>query len=508
MLMAAAVGMSLPGSAQEAAGVPEPVVEPARQITTDADPSRMYVTPAIAVDPRDPATVVIGAGDASNGGCGLYLSRDAGLSWATAAADFMPSNQPHCVQRNAGPVMGLSFAPDGMLHIGVSGSADGAGHPNGPIDALAIRTRDFGATKETSVVEKAEPHTYTQGGTERTDPVSLAQNSVAVDPRNPNLVYRGYRFRVRASEEVPNRPLVAASTDGGRTWGRSIDPLKSLEGPVFGGDVPVLIVGNDGTVYGFTEERVAGRPRPRQRIFMFTSTDQGRTWTASAISEGADTVNPPGVAIDRRTGALYVVYQGIIGPTSKAYFIASTDNGRTWTKPSVIVDEGPARDANQYYPGVSVAPNGRVDVAWHDFRNDPFSRTRAVPNEVVANPERFSDVYYAYSHDGGATWSKNVRVTDRSIDRNIGATFANRDIRGLVGIASTDTMAYITWPDSRAGDLPAFDVEDAYFTRVRFDQPPKAADDGLDLASAGVGAGAALGVAGVVLLGARRRRIS
>ena len=319
-LLAATFPLMVTAAASGQAPLPaDPVVEPARQITTDPDPSRMYVTPTIALHPTEPDTLVIGVGDAANGGCSLHVSRDAGLSWAMTASNFMPSRQPHCVQRNAGPVLGLSVASNGMLHIGVSGSADDAGHPNGPIDALDVRTSDLGVTSEVSVVEKAEPHTYIQAGTQRTDPVSLAQNSVAVDPRNPNVVYRGYRFRVRASEDVPNRPLVAVSTDGGRTWGRSIDPLNSLAGPVFGGDVPVLVVGDDGTVYGFTEERVAGRPRPRQRLFMFKSTDQGQTWSAQPISDGADTVNPPGVAIDRRTGALYVVYQGIIGPTSKPY---------------------------------------------------------------------------------------------------------------------------------------------------------------------------------------------
>ena len=147
-------------------------------------------------------------------------------------------------------------------------------------------------------------------------------------------------------------------------------------------------------------------------------------------------------------------------------------------------------------------------MAWHDFRNDAFSRTRAVPNELVANPERWSDVYYSWSTDGGATWSKNVRVTDRSIDRNIGATFNNRDVRGLIGIASTDTMALITWPDSRAGDPPTLDVEDAYFTRVRFPQrTTDESDDNFHMASAVLGGGVALGVAGIALLTVRTWRL-
>ncbi len=498
--------LALSGTASgQAAGALAPVVEPARQITTDPSQNRLYVIPTIAVSPKDPNTVVIAAGDAANGGCSLHASRDGGLSWAVTTRNFMPANQPFCVQRNAGPALSLGFASDGTLHIGASGSSITAGHPNGPIDALSMRTADLGSTVETSLVEKAEPFTWTQAGNSRTNPVSLAQNSVAVDPKNPNLVYRSYRFRIRASEEVANRPLVAASTDGGKTWGKAVDPLKSFAGPVFGADVPVLVVAQDGTVYGFTEERVAGTPRPPQRMFMFKSTDRGATWSSSPIAGTEGTLmNPPGVATDPRNGNLYVVYQtqAVGTPNSKVFFVTSTDGGRTWTKPMIPVDEGPARNSNQYYPGVSVAPNGRVDIAWHDFRNDPFSTTAYVPNIITPNTERWSDVYYAYSTDGGATWSKNLRLSDRSIDRNAGATFNGRDVRGLVGIASTDAAVYVTWPDTRAAALPTLDVEDAYFTRVRFDkQTPAKSDDGIDLLSVLLGGGAALGVVGLVLAG-------
>jgi hypothetical protein len=504
--MAGAAMLAMSGTASgQATGPLAPVVEPARQITADPNPGRLYVIPTIAVSPKDPDTVVIAAGDAANGGCSLHASRDGGLSWAMTARNFMPAHQPFCVQRNAGPALSLGFASDGTLHIGASASSITAGHPNGPIDALSMRTADLGTTVETSLVEKAEPFTWTtQAGVQRTDPVSLAQNSVAVDPKNPNLVYRSYRFRIRASEEVANRPLVVASTDGGKTWGKPVDPLKSFTGPVFGADVPVLVVGQDGTIYGFTEERVAGTPRPPQRMFMFKSTDRGATWSTTPIAGDANLMNPPGVAIDPRNGNLYVVYQGqAVGtPNSKVFFLASTDGGKTWTKPMIPVDDGPPRNSNQYYPGVSVAPNGRVDIAWHDFRHDPFSTTAYVPNVITPNTERWSDVYYAYSTDGGATWSKNLRITDRSIDRNAGATFNGRDVRGLIGIASTDAAVYVTWPDTRAAALPTLDVEDAYFTRVRFDTGKGATtEEGVDLLSVLIGGGAALGLAGLVLAG-------
>ena len=170
-----------------------------------------------------------------------------------------------------------------------------------------------------------------------------------------------------------------------------------------------------------------------------------------------------------------------------------------------LSDDDPAGKFNQYWPGISVAPNGRIDVAWHDFRNDPYYVPQGTgPMGLGSTSQHFSNIYYTYSTDLGKTWSPNVRVTDRSIYRKVGVTFNNQDIIGPVGLASTDNATYITWSDSR-GSLP-FDAEDAYFTRVRFDEGVAAADDEetSPVAWAILGAGIALAACGAVLWFARR----
>lgn len=55
--------------------------------------------------------MVIGVGDARNGGCRLYVSRDAGLTFAPAADTFMPPDLPYCVQLNGGPAMEFALPP-------------------------------------------------------------------------------------------------------------------------------------------------------------------------------------------------------------------------------------------------------------------------------------------------------------------------------------------------------------------------------------------------------------
>ena len=492
-----------------AATLRAPIVEADRQVTIDTDPTRLFDVPTVVVDPRDPLTVVVAVGDSRNGGCQLRVSRDGGLSWATTAKNLMPAELPYCVHRNTGSYIAPVFASDGTLYVGLSGTPAND-HPNGPMTAIVARSADLGVTHDLSTV--AVPRTditfKSDDGTVETNLIGQHRYaSMAVDPGNPNLVYRGWRYGLRGTvveNAAPRQPLVAASRDGGRTWSEPVNTESPLAGGevVYAGDVPILVVGADHTVYSFTKEiqnvAIPSASQHKNRILMSKSTDGAKTWSTSVINAGASSVTDPFAAIDTRTGSLYVTWDQREGTgPQQVIFIRSEDGGKTWTDPARIADDDPARGIQHYNPGVSVAPNGRVDVAWFDFRNDPFF----APRTASAAPKiRFADIYMASSSDGGKTWTANMRVTDRAIDTTIGVTFSNFDLRGPVGIASTDDAAYVVWPDSRAG-RPDLQAEDAYLTRVRFDdRPDRAAKESPRLAWAVGGAGATLAIVGAILV--------
>ncbi|MDQ3304724.1 MAG: glycoside hydrolase [Actinomycetota bacterium] len=192
---------------------------------------------------------------------------------------------------------------------------------------------------------------------------------------------------------------------------------------------------------------------------------------------------------------------------SEVYFMASDDGGATWSQPSNITDDDPSEGFNQYQPGVSVAPGGRVDVAWYDFRNDPFFSPGESGGMGTSADERFWDVYYTTSDDGGRSWSTNTRVTNPSVDGRLGVTFNNNDVRGPMGIASTADAAYLAWSDSRATGPQAQEAEDAYLSRVRFAAPgPLGGDEGgSEVWWAALVAAGALVVGGLALAAAARR---
>ncbi len=539
MLTGTLVGIALLSSGPVAGALTSDgsvVAEAPRQVTTDPNPARDYVGPALAVDPNDPSTIVMAVADARGGGCGIRLSRDGGLSWTTTAQTIMPADLPYCVQRNFGPMMAPVIASDGTLYVGVSGSSV-KDTPNGPITALLIRSTDMGRTSEAITVARPEGFTYTPAnGQTRTGFNQWRIPTLAVDPGNPKKLYMGWRLWNGGIDDIsfaafPQRSYIATSDDGGTTWTPPVDVLRTTIddakakdlGIVFTGDrvtqsdTPQMVVAKDGTVYGFTKEQPpsppTGQPAATARLFMFKSTDGGKTWATSVMNKGAQRIDLPTAAIDQRTGDLYVTYasRGAANATgtpanpSEVYVTASSDGGRTWSDSLNITDDDPARKASQYFPNVSVAPDGRVDVAWYDFRNDAFFNPGAEGNMGSAVGQRYWDAYSAYSSDGGRTWSTNLRITNPSVDSKGGVTFNNEDVRAPIGLASSASAAYVAWPDTRASVNA--DVEDAYFSRVRFTAPVALGDStsgGSKLPWVLLGATIALAVGGIVLIVASR----
>ena len=121
-----------------------------------------------------------------------------------------------------------------------------------------------------------------------------------------------------------------------------------------------------------------------------------------------------------------------------------------------------------------------------------------------------NDIYSASSFDGGETFTRNVRVSDRIADRNIGLWSNNVHSQTSVAVISSDTTTYVAWQDSRNGNSVT-NVEDIYFAAVQHALPStKAADDDADDVPGWlvVGASAAIGmgVTVVIALLVNRRR--
>ncbi|MDP8930920.1 MAG: glycoside hydrolase [Actinomycetota bacterium] len=499
------------------------VVEAARQVTGYLLPARAFVGPAVAVHPQDERIVAIAAGEAYGSKCGLEVSFDNALSW-TSATSPQPDAFEQCVYSQLGPVTDLAFTPDGTtLYYAFAARK----FPDWRMKVFLGRSRDLGKTWQTVMVTPSDPD-LAEG-----DVGSYALPSVVVDSnrsgrvyvtwqRNYNLWYHDERALPEDTswEEAPYviRPYLAVSNDGGRTFSDPVDLSAGMGAPSgiagvkFGFTAPQAVVGDDGTIFAFFGEYSASPEgqgdeyqHPDVHLWLTTSEDGGATFTAPEpvatrpSSPGLGWLSDPRPAMDPRSGDLYVVFEDMPKDQPQGVmFLRSSDRGATWSEPVRVNEFAPPWGTgwNAFLPWMDVAEHGRIDVAWYDYRNDPTGV------EEYPSDGGLQDVYYTYSTDGGRTWARNVRVTDRMMDRRFGVWEGpgNFQVRGPMGLASTTNGVLVAWGDSRnaVGETQA---EDIYATRVRFgDVMSPTAPERSPTAWALVGGGIGLALAGLALL--------
>ncbi|HYS04952.1 MAG TPA: sialidase family protein [Candidatus Dormibacteraeota bacterium] len=112
------------------------------------------------------------------------------------------------------------------------------------------------------------------------------------------------------------------------------------------------------------------------------------------------------------------------------YVIRSSDAGATWSAPVRVDDVLPDDIVDRWKPTLSVGGNGRLDIAWFDYRNSS-------PKTYGGSWTQPLDVYYSWSVDGGISWAPNVRLTPLAPGFGVGNDY--------LGIASSGTRAYVAY---------------------------------------------------------------
>jgi hypothetical protein len=194
-------------------------------------------------------------------------------------------------------------------------------------------------------------------------------------------------------------------------------------------------------------------------LSVIRSTDAGKSWTNTptlvdpapiSCTGSVDPNNPLvlardgcqlfSVAVDARSGALYVVWQdnGFSGgQVDQVAFSKSTDGGRHWTAPVEISQTpaaGPIVDQQAFLPTVAVAADGTIGVTYYDNRFDtPLT-------------DASTDYWGITSTDGGAHWTE-TRLTDASFNIEHAPTAGGccflGDYEGLAAVGNTFLAAFV-----------------------------------------------------------------
>ncbi len=190
------------------------------------------------------------------------------------------------------------------------------------------------------------------------------------------------------------------------------------------------------------------------------------------------------------SGTLHFVWEGkpkLTQGDRDVLYRRSTDGAKTWSDTQTLNDDDPAQLFSQHQPGISVAPNGRVDIAWWDQRD--------------GNGRYVTDVYATQSTDFGTTWSKNERITDVSINRLIGmwTPGTGGDVRQPPGVGASNALTYYVWDDTRNGNKQT-ETQDLYAATAQFETlKPGGLPKGAGYALAAV---TGIAVVGLLLFGA------
>jgi hypothetical protein len=467
VLVLATIALSMGGATTAGAASQKPLAPTAAvQVTNDPAPLRSHSSPQIAVNPKNGELVVVESDVRGSRACVVHISTDGGRSWFVGGDPMIKPFNDCGFYAEYGPLATMAFADNGTLYVAFVASDFLNRVRNAtPRHVFLARSSDSGRHFTTTRVFEAPDGNQDRGLNKGP--------TLAVDPTNPNIVYVGWRqgvFSPDAKEKL--KVDVATSTDGGRTFRAPVDLSDDR-----GGDFPTLAVDKQGTVHAVYWARtgIASAPPPPtppvRPIIYRRSADHGRTWSSPVdVDPGnVSASHPPLLAADPKTSDVYMVWDanaevqnmvpGFNGDTD-IFLRVSHDAGKTWSDRVTLSDE--SVKANQFEPGIAIAPDGTVHVAWYDFKNSP---TAPLVTTGHSGDTGISDVYYTASHDHGRTFSTPMRVNDRGIDRSKGVWSNNIDSKFNVGVAATDDAVFFAWQDTRNA-IGESNSEDIYTSSV------------------------------------------
>lgn len=362
---------------------------------------------------------------------------------------MMPSAAFECVMAamflccqaklDVGPNIHVSKARASLIHVEAIVAAD----PSDPkrllagsiaygtepfgVEMAAFRSFDGGTTWEPSL-QKRTPTVGEESGTSRRS-VTLPDPAIAYGP--VGSVYYAYLYASR-SPMSSGRIEVVRSLDGGKSW----KPATSIQGGP--PDRPFLAVDRtSGKFHGriyctCSSPEATGR---KQGIGISTSSDAGRSFSPLLVSVDKDGhCNPPGQSAVLSDGTLVVPY--VFSKAAGKKLINEIRVRRSTNGGESLLDAQPVAMVAFHMPlgkWYFAIPVLAVDHDSQEFKDRLYL---VWSHKEVADQQ----VYFTFSRDKGATWSKPVVLSEqsdgKSYDSALPAVAVNRN--GVVAVSWYD----------------------------------------------------------------------
>lgn len=177
--------------------------------------------------------------------------------------------------------------------------------------------------------------------------------------------------------------------------------------------------------------------------------------------------DPPTIAV-APDKTVYVGWTARVGDghANNLYLSTSRDEGRSFGPPVKVNDD--EKPASHGMHSLAVAPDGRVYLAWLDERNvaPTMEQMPGMDQKTMEHKEPNSEVFFAYSTDGGRTISANNRV----------ATEACPCCKTAL-VAGANNRVYASWRQVLPGDFRHIAVAASTDAGQTFAAPKIVSDD-------------------------------
>jgi hypothetical protein len=229
--------------------------------------------------------------------------------------------------------------------------------------------------------------------------------------------------------------------------------------------IPALAVTPRGTVLAFCEGRKrSGADAGEIALLLRRSADNGTTWTEPSVvwEDAGNTCGNPCTVVDSGTGTVWLLATwnrgddheaNIIAQTSKdtrrVFVLQSTDDGRTWSRPSEITSEVKKANWTWYATG----PGGGIQLQ----RGTLAGRLVIPCDHIEAGTKRYHS-HIIYSDDHGQSWklggsSPRDQVNECEVvelaDGRLMLNMRNYDRRHANRQLCTSDDGGLTWKEQR-----------------------------------------------------------
>jgi len=394
LIVALLVLLAFPGLAL-AAGRATSVV----QITHDQDRD---AETSIAINPRDMQNVIAGWISSGDLSCGYGASFDGGRTWpVVGVVPGIQKDSGGAFDRGTDP--SVTFDKFGNAHytclafnlfppslgsagtIFVSTSTDGGATWGTPVAAMDAEDNPGNSLKD------FEDHQF-----------------ITTNPANGHLYLTQTEFTAAGKPTI----LFTRSTDGNRTWSTPVEINDRTGNATFQDSFSA--VGKDpSTIYvTYGAFKNAGLSN-WNRIFIARSTNGGLTFSDPQLLTEMEPLPDPlpnapwrsdnnlWVAVDRTTNQIYVNYADYDSGDADVKVMRVRDTGSGFEVQGITNVNATESGSDQFFPFITVAPGGRVDVCFQD-------RSYAPGNALLFTT-------CAFSSDGARTFTSR-QVTKTGFD--------------------------------------------------------------------------------------------